>query len=43
MKLKRMYEKSQDAAEGDPIQEYIQRYQEKNNRTKYAIGGTLEQ
>jgi hypothetical protein len=40
---KRMYEKSQDAAEGlNPIknQEYIQRYkQEKNNRTKYAIGG----
>jgi len=40
---KRMYEKSEDAAEGlNPIkhQEYIQRYeQEKNNRTKYAIGG----
>ena len=40
---KRMYEKSQDAAEGlNPIknQEYIQRYkQEKNKRTKYAIGG----
>ena len=40
---KKMYEKSQDAAEGlNPIknQEYIQRYkQEKNKRTKYAIGG----
>ena len=41
---KKMYEKSQDAAEGlNPIknQEYIQRYkQEKNNRTKYALGDT---